>query len=98
MNAGEYQGLSSAWIATDMPADMPPLPPCPLPVCRLAAAASLNLADLYPFTALITNKEVPLCSGALVAPQLVLTTAACARSGPNFVYLGYFNFFLDEFR
>lgn len=69
-----------------------------LSLCRLAAAASHTLADLYPFAALITSKEVPLCSGALVAPELVLTSASCARSKPAFVYLGYYNFFLDEFR
>ncbi|KAL4420024.1 hypothetical protein ABPG77_001274 [Micractinium sp. CCAP 211/92] len=69
-----------------------------LAAASLAAAASNTLADLYPFAALITSKEVPLCSGALVSPRLVVTTAACARSGPAFVYLGYYNFFLDEFR
>ncbi|KAL4430844.1 hypothetical protein ABPG75_006100 [Micractinium tetrahymenae] len=69
-----------------------------LAAAGLAAAASHTLADLYPFVALITSREVPLCSGALVAPRLVLTTAACARSDPAFVYLGYYNFFLDEFR
>ena len=55
-------------------------------------------ADIYPFITLVANKELPLCTGALVAPRAVLTAASCAKAKPSFAFVGAHNFFLDSFR
>lgn len=71
-------------------------------LARLAAGADRqprNVADSHPFIALISDKESPLCTGALVSPNAVLTSASCvAGADPRFVYLGTYNIFLDSFR
>ncbi|PSC68903.1 serine protease [Micractinium conductrix] len=82
----------------------------PAGACRLlalaacvAVAASVPKhpplpADIYPFITLVANKELPLCTGALVAPRAVLTAASCAKAKPSFAFVGAHNFFLDSFR
>lgn len=63
-----------------------------------------TVADRNPFVSLIASRAAPLCTGSLVAPTAVLTTAACASGlengagKPEIVFVGAFNSFLDQFR
>lgn len=88
-------------------AQIPSLPACHMPAaapCRLtfpaAAEQRQTLADENPFAALVLSGESPLCTGALVAPQAILTAASCSTgaSRPELVFVGVLNAYLDPFR